>query len=62
VELAGEGIPKPRRVTTGAFAEDEPLVVAGRPADLLHLEPGEEPYYSRPDANVYSVPAAAARR
>src|SRR6185503_15529607 len=58
VELAGEGIPKPRRVTTGAFAEDNLSWSPDGQRIYYTSNPVKEPYYSEADANVYSVPAA----
>jgi dipeptidyl aminopeptidase/acylaminoacyl peptidase len=58
VDAAGEGIPKPRRVTTGAFAEENVSWSPDGQRIYYTSTPVKEPYYSEPDANVYSVPAS----
>jgi len=58
VDVAGDGVPKPRRVTTGAFAEDDVSWSPDGQRLYFTSNPVKEPYYSEPDANVYSVPAA----
>jgi dipeptidyl aminopeptidase/acylaminoacyl peptidase len=49
------GRPKPRRVTSG-LRRGQRVVVARRPAHLLHVQPRQGAYYAEQDANVYSVP------
>ena len=58
VDVAGEGIPKPRRVTSGAFAEDNVSWSPDGQRLYYTSNPVKEPYYLEQDANVYSVPAA----
>jgi dipeptidyl aminopeptidase/acylaminoacyl peptidase len=58
VEVAGEGIPKPRRVTSGSFAEDNLSWSPDGQRIYYTSNPVREPYYAEADANVYSVPAA----
>jgi dipeptidyl aminopeptidase/acylaminoacyl peptidase len=58
VDMAAEGLPRPRRVTSGAFAEDNVSWSPDGQRLYYTSNPVKEPYYSEQDANVYSVPAA----
>ena len=58
VDVAAEGVPRPRRVTSGAFAEDNVSWSPDGQRIYFTSNPVKEPYYSEPDANVYSVPVA----
>ncbi len=58
VDVAGDGIPTPRRVTSGAFAEDDVSWSPDGQRIYFTSNPVKEPYYLEQDANVYSVPAA----
>jgi dipeptidyl aminopeptidase/acylaminoacyl peptidase len=58
LDVAGEGIPKPRRVTSGPFAEDNLSWSPDGQRIYYTSNPVKEPYYSDADANVYAVPAA----
>jgi len=49
---------KPRRVTTGGFAENNPKWSPDGNRIFFISNRKKEPYYDAPDANVYSVPAA----
>ena len=59
VAVAADGTAsKPRRVTTGAFAESNPEWSPDGKRIFFISNRKKEPYYDAPDANVYSVPAA----
>ena len=59
VDATADGsLPKARRVTTGAFAEDNLSWAPDGQRIYFTSNRVKEPYYSEADANVYSVPAA----